>query len=62
MIAGSAPERADDVAFLLELTADGRLDPVTEVVGGLDVVGEAHRRVDSGRKVGNLVILPGASG
>lgn len=61
VITGSAPERADDVAFLLDLTASGRLDPVTEVVGGLDAVREAHRRIDTGHKVGNLVILPGAS-
>lgn len=62
VITGSAPERAEDFAFLLELTAAGRLDPVTEVVGGLDAIQEAHRRIDTGRKVGNLVILPGASG
>ncbi|HRA74885.1 MAG TPA: NAD(P)-dependent alcohol dehydrogenase [Propionicimonas sp.] len=60
VIAGPAPERADDVAFLLQLAADGELDPLTEVVGGLAAVVEAHRRVDSGRKVGNLVVLPGA--
>lgn len=61
-ITGSAPERADDFAFLLQLAASGQLDPVTETVGGLDAVQEAYRRVDTGHKVGNLVILPGASG
>lgn len=61
VITGSAPERADDFTFLLGLTAAGLLDPVTEVVGGLDAVQEAHRRIDTGHKVGNLVILPGAS-
>lgn len=60
VFAGSAPERAEDIAFLLGLVRDGALDPVTEVVGGLDAVQEAYRRVDSGRKVGNLVILPNA--
>jgi len=59
VIAGSAPERAEDIALLLRLAAEGALDPVTEVMGGLDAVPEAHRRIDSGRKVGNLVVLPG---
>ncbi|MGB7961869.1 MAG: NAD(P)-dependent alcohol dehydrogenase [Propionicimonas sp.] len=61
VITGSAPERADDFALLLQLAASGQLDPVTEIVGGLDAVQEAHRRIDTGRKVGNLVILPGAA-
>lgn len=60
VIAGSAPERAEDLALLLRLAAEGLLDPVTETVGGLAAVQEAHRRVDSGRKVGNLVVAPGA--
>jgi len=58
VIAGPAPERAADVAHLLDLVAAGRLDPVTEVVGGLDALPAAYARVDSGRKVGNLVVLP----
>lgn len=56
--AGPAPERPDAFAYLLELLAAGELDPVTEVVGGLADLAEAHRRIDSGRKVGNLVIRP----
>lgn len=58
VLAGPAPERAEDAAFLLDLVATGELDPVTEVVGGLDALVAAHRTVDSGRKVGNLVVLP----
>lgn len=58
VLAGSSPERAEDFALLLGLLAEGRLDPVTEVLGGLDAVPEAHRRIDTGRKVGNLVVLP----
>jgi NADPH:quinone reductase-like Zn-dependent oxidoreductase len=60
VIAGPAPERAEDIAHLLQLAASGRLDPLTEVLGGLDAVPEAHRRIDTGHKVGNLVVLPGA--
>lgn len=56
--AGSAPERPEDFAHLLRLVADGTLNPLTEIVGGLAALPEAHRRIDSGRKIGNLVILP----
>ncbi len=60
VVAGPFPERAEDHAHLLGLVAAGRLDPVTEVVGGLDAVVEAHRRIDTGHKVGNLVVTPWA--
>lgn len=56
--AGSASERAENVAQLLAWAADGRLDPVVTVVGGLSALPEAYRQVDGGHKVGNLVILP----
>lgn len=58
VLTGTAPERASDIALLLDLADGGDLDPVTRVVGGLDSLVEAHRIVDSGRKVGNLVVLP----
>ena len=58
VIAGPAPERSEDIALLLGLAASGELDPVTEIAGGLEALPEAHRIVDSGRKVGNLVVLP----
>lgn len=56
--AGPAPERAVDASFLLDLVASGELDPLTEVAGGLDALVAAHRTIDSGRKVGNVVVLP----
>ena len=58
VIAGTAPERAADAALLLDLVASGRFDPVVEALGGLETLSDAYRRIDSGRKVGNLVILP----
>lgn len=61
VFAGSARERAEDFAFLLDLVGRGLIDPVTRVAGGLDAIQEAHRLVDTGRKVGNLVILPNAT-
>lgn len=56
--AGPAPERADHFATLLELAATGSIDPVTETLGGLSALPDAYRIIDSGRKVGNLVIRP----
>lgn len=56
--AGPAPERAADVAYLLERAAKGELRVVVEDVLGLDGIVAAHERVDSGRKVGNLVVRP----
>lgn len=58
VIAGSAPERAEDFAELLRLVAAGEFDPLTRALHGLDSIVEAHELVDSGRKVGNIVVLP----
>lgn len=57
--AGVAPERAADFAYLLGLVDDGRLRVVHDpTVGIADDIASAHRRVDSGHKVGNIVIRP----
>lgn len=58
VIAGAVPERSEDFALVLDLVARGEFDPLVEVLGGLEALSEAHRRIDTGRKVGNLVILP----
>lgn len=56
--AGPWKEDPVDVAWLLDRLAEGQLDPVlTRTLPLADVV-EAHRVVDSGRKVGNLVLTP----
>ncbi|WP_053382946.1 NAD(P)-dependent alcohol dehydrogenase [Leucobacter celer] len=54
--AGVAPERPEDFALLLDLVAQGRFDPLVRTLDGLGSIPEAHRFVDSGRKVGNLVV------
>lgn len=54
--AGPAPERPEDYAFLLKLVADGELTAVIDQVVDLDDIVAAHQRVDSGRKVGNVVV------
>lgn len=56
--AGPAPERVEDVRELLDLVASGRLRVVLDAVLPLDEVAAAHERVDSGRKVGNLLLHP----
>jgi len=58
VVAGPAPERREDFVCLLDLLAKEDLEPTTEMLGGLDAIREAYRRIDSGRKVGNLVVNP----
>lgn len=56
--AGTAPARAEDFATLLELVESGALRVVIDEVLPLDRLAQAHARVDSGRKVGSLVLRP----
>jgi NADPH:quinone reductase-like Zn-dependent oxidoreductase len=58
VVAGSAPERVEDFDHLLQLLAVGDLTVVHDRTFGLDDIVEAHRRVDSGHKVGNIVVRP----
>jgi len=53
---GPSPERAESFTTLLDLVADGTLTVVNQHVLGLDDIARAHEIVDSGRKVGNIVI------
>jgi NADPH:quinone reductase-like Zn-dependent oxidoreductase len=57
---GTSPERAADFEHLLALVADGTLTVVHDASFDLDDIVEAHRRVDSGRKVGNVIVHPDA--
>lgn len=56
--AGSSSEKAEDFAHLLDLVAAKRLRAVVDRTVDLDGMVEAHRRVDSGRKVGNILLHP----
>ena len=56
--AGVAAERTADMAALLDLVADGSLRVVLDEVLPMDEIADAHRRVDSGHKVGNVIIRP----
>lgn len=56
--AGPAPERAADFEYLLGLVADGTLTVVHDQQYALADIVEAYRRVDSGRKRGNIIVHP----
>jgi NADPH:quinone reductase-like Zn-dependent oxidoreductase len=58
VVAGVTPERADDFRYLLQLVADGHLKVVLDRAVDLDGITEAHRRIDSGRKIGNIIVRP----
>jgi NADPH:quinone reductase-like Zn-dependent oxidoreductase len=56
--AGISSEDPENFAWLLERIAAGELRAVVDRTLPLSEVVEAHRIVDSGRKVGNLVVVP----
>ena len=55
---GPIKEDPADFAWLLQRLASGELRAVVDRTLPLSEVVEAHRIVDSGRKVGNLVLTP----
>jgi NADPH:quinone reductase-like Zn-dependent oxidoreductase len=61
VVAGSARERVVDFKLLLGLVVDGTLTVVHDRTYDLDDIADAHRRVDSGHKVGNIVVHPRVS-
>ncbi len=53
--------KAKDMAFLVELIGKGALRPIVDSVFDLEDMADAHRRVDTGHKVGSVVVaLPPA--
>ena len=54
--AGPARERTQDVRTLLAWLADGTVVNVTDSTFALEDVAAAHARVDTGRKVGNVLL------
>ncbi len=58
VIAGSAPERAADFAHLLGLVATNRLRVVRDETLPLADIAAAYALVDTGHKVGNVIVLP----
>lgn len=56
--AGVSGSRPEHMSRLLSLVASGELDPVLQESMPLDEIARAYAIVDSGRKVGNLVVRP----
>lgn len=57
--AGPASEKVENLREVLRLASEGVLDPLIESVHPLGGIADAYRRIDSGRKVGNIVVRPG---
>ncbi len=55
-IAGPAAERKEDVAELVQLAAAGAFRPVIDSIVPFEALPDAHRRADSGRKRGSVVV------
>jgi NADPH:quinone reductase-like Zn-dependent oxidoreductase len=56
VVGGTAPLTAGDLNRLMSLTERGILKPVIDSVLPFDQIVDAHRRADSGHKVGSLVL------
>ncbi|MCG9894063.1 MAG: NAD(P)-dependent alcohol dehydrogenase, partial [Fimbriimonadaceae bacterium] len=56
VILGVSEERPEDIDWLTDRLESGRVVPVIDSVLPMDEVAEAHRRVETGRKQGNVVL------
>jgi D-arabinose 1-dehydrogenase-like Zn-dependent alcohol dehydrogenase len=53
---GTATQKREDIEFLLNLIEEGKLKVVISKTYSIDNIVEAHRHVDSGHKVGNVIV------
>ena len=57
VIAGPAAERVEDLRLLASLAESGEFKPVIDVRYPFERMADAHRRVDTGHKRGNVVVV-----
>jgi NADPH:quinone reductase-like Zn-dependent oxidoreductase len=53
---GTATEKKQDITFLLDLVAQNKLQVVIDACYKFDEIVKAHEHVDTGQKVGNIVV------
>jgi NADPH:quinone reductase-like Zn-dependent oxidoreductase len=56
VVAGPAGERVEDLRLLADLAEQGKYRPIIDQIYPLERMAEAHARVDSGRKRGNVAV------
>jgi NADPH:quinone reductase-like Zn-dependent oxidoreductase len=59
VLTGVAPERAEDLATLVGMAAEGRFAPLIGARFPLERIGEAHALADSGHKRGSVLVAMG---
>jgi NADPH:quinone reductase-like Zn-dependent oxidoreductase len=52
----NSPTTDANFRTLMALAAEGQLEPVIDTMLPFDQIAEAHRRVDTGHKVGSVVV------
>ena len=55
-LGGAASESSEDLAQLMTWLASGELTPIIDSRFTLDQIQAAHARVDTGRKVGSVIL------